>query len=173
MRPSSVVVALLAAAALTLPTPGSAQGRPVELGTFDLSGGSAIAVSIPVQDFRAGFFLSDRLSLEPRLALSFFDSDGTSSQTALSSQVGALVHFHGDRTRAQPYIRPFGGVLFLDVGGNNDAQFLAGGGIGVKIPIADRLAARVEGVYTHGFESSGLGTTDAVSLLVGFSFFTR
>ena len=43
----------------------------------------------------------------------------------------------------------------------------------MKIPIGERLATRLEGSFTHGFESSGSGGGSALGLTVGLSFYTR
>lgn len=172
MRSSPRLFAIAAAVALALPVTGAAQDRPIELGidaggTFDLSGSNAIAVGVPVQDLRVGIFVSDAVSLEPRLALNFLD-DGGSSVTAIAAQLGPVIHFSPDRSRAQGYIRPFGGINYItDVG----SVFTAGAGLGYKLPLAERLAARVEASYVHGFDSFYGG--DALGLLVGLSFFTR
>jgi hypothetical protein len=79
-----------------------------------------------------------------------------------------VIHFSPDRSRAQGYVRPFGGVNYIT---DNGAVFTLGGALGVKLPLAERLAARIEGSYVHGFDSFYSG--DAVGLMVGLSFFTR
>jgi hypothetical protein len=172
MRTRPKLFGIAASVALALPASGAAQGRPVELGidaggSFDLSGSNIVVIGVPVQDFRAGFFISDAVSVEPRVALTFIDQDG-SSLTAIAAQLGPVVHFSPDRTRAQGYVRPFGGVSYIT---DNGALFSLGGALGVKLPIAERLAARVEGSYVHGFDSFYGG--DALGLMVGLSFFTR
>ncbi len=61
----------------------------------------------------------------------------------------------------------------MDLGGSSETQFNLGGGIGVKLPVAERMAARLEANYAHAFETDRFASSDAVSLTVGFSFFTR
>jgi hypothetical protein len=159
--------------------PGAwAQGRPVELGldagvSFNLSDPNVTTISIPVQDLRAGFFLSDAVSLEPRIALNYLKVEDSDALTTITLAVGGLYHFHADRTRAQPYVRPFAGLAYIDVGPDSETQFSAGGGIGIKLPMAERFAARLEGAYVHGFETDALLGSDAINLTVGFSFYTR
>lgn len=178
MRTRIGVAAALAAAVLALPSSGSAQGRPVELGidaggTLDLSAGNAVVIGIPVQDFRAGFFISDAVSVEPRVALNYLDGDGGDAIVTVAAQLGPMIHFSPERGRAQGYVRPFGGLNFLKVGGESDTQFALGGALGVKLPIAERLATRLEASFTHGFETSNFGGGNAIGLTVGLSFFTR
>lgn len=158
MRTRFGATAVLAALILALPSSGTAQGRPIELGidaggTLDLSA-DAVAIGVPVQDFRAGFFISEALSVEPRLALNYLDGDGGSSVVTVSAQLGPMIHFSPDRGRTQGYVRPFGGLNFLKVGSESDTQFAVAGAVGVKIPVAERLATRLEGSFPHGFETS-------------------
>lgn len=172
MRTSPMLFGIAASVALALPASGAAQGRPVELGidaggSFDLSGSNTVVIGVPVQDFRAGFFVSDAVSIEPRIALNFIDQDG-SSLTAIDAQLGPVIHFSPDRSRAQGYVRPFGGLSYITDAG---AVVSLGGALGVKLPIAERLAARVEGSFAHGFDSFYSG--NAVGLTMGLSFFTR
>jgi len=177
MRVRSRVLAMLIGS-LCLTAPALAQGRPVELGldagvSFSLSDPTVTTVNVPVQDLRAGFFVSDRVSVEPRVALSYVKVENSDALTTATAALGALVHFSGDRNRSQPYFRPFGGLTFVDVGGGSETQFNLGGGIGVKLPVAERMAARLEADYAHAFETDRFASSDAVALTVGFSFFTR
>jgi hypothetical protein len=172
MRPSPLLLAIAASVALTLPASVAAQGRPVEFGidaggSFDVSGSNTVAIGLPVQDFRAGIFVSDAVSIEPRVAFAFIDQDG-SNLTAIDAQLGPVLHFSPDRGRPQGYVRPFGGVSYITDAG---AVVSLGGALGVKLPVAERLAVRVEGSYAHGFDS--YYSADAVGLAVGLSFFTR
>jgi hypothetical protein len=155
--------------AMALPTSGTAQGRPVELGidaggSFELSGSNTVVVGLPTQDFRVGFFVSDAISVEPRVAFTHVEQDG-SSLTAVSAQLGPVIHFSPDRSRTQGYVRPFAGINYLTDYGSG---FTAGGALGVKLPLVERLAARVEGSYVHGFDSG-----NALGFTVGLSFLTH
>jgi hypothetical protein len=70
-------------------------------------------------------------------------------------------------------VQDFRGLNFLKIGSESDTQLALGGALGVKIPIGERLATRLEGSFTHGFESSGSGGGSALGLTVGLSFYTR
>jgi len=170
--------AAAAAVVVLLVSPARAQGRPVELGidaggSLDLSAGNTVVVGLPVQDFRAGFYLSDRVSVEPRLALNYLDGDGGDAIVAGTVQLGPVLHFTPDRGRAQPYVRPYGGLNFVKVGGESDTQFALGGALGVKVPVGERLATRIEGSFTHGFDSGRSSGGNALGLTIGLSFYTR
>jgi hypothetical protein len=170
--------AAVAAVLVLLAAPARAQGHPVELGidaggTLDLSGSNAVVVGLPVQDFRAGFYLSERVSIEPRVALNYLDGDGGDAIVAGTVQLGPVLHFTPDRGRAQAYVRPYGGLNFIKVGGESDAQVALGGALGVKVPMGERLATRIEGSFTHGFDSSSSGGGNALGLTAGLSFYTR
>jgi hypothetical protein len=54
-----------------------------------------------------------------------------------------------------------------------DTQFLLGLLLGAKIPLADRLALRVEGGYSHGFATAERLAADNLQLAVGGSFFIQ
>ena len=165
-------------AAVSVVSLASAQGRPVELGIdagvgIDLSGSNTVSVGIPTQAFRAGFFVSDAVSIEPRLSLNYIHPEGSESLVALAAELGPVFHLQSDRSRSRPYLRPFAGLNFLKVGSENDAQLTAGGALGVKIPVAERLAMRFEATFTHGFESSEFAGGNAIGGTIGFSFFTH
>jgi hypothetical protein len=163
---------------LALPSFARAQGRPVELGIdagvgFELSGSNTVSVGVPTQGFRAGFFVADAVSIEPRLSLNYVHPDGGESLVALAAELGPVFHFGSEAGRAGPYLRPFGGINWLKIGSESDAQLTAGGALGVKIPIAERLATRLEATFTHAFESSEFSGGNALGGTIGFSFFTH
>ena len=147
--------------------------RPVELGidgglTFGLDDPNITLVNLPVQAFRVGFFISDRVSIEPRFNFTSFSGGGTSAQSYVV-ELGALFHPGGYRGRGL-YIRPFGGIIGFNSETGDDSDPYLGAGVGFRFPFADRrLATRVEGNLSHLFDP---GST-ALGLLFGLSFFTR
>jgi hypothetical protein len=174
---------LLVALAITLPTTvAHAQrrtrdtSRGVELGidggiSFGLDDPKATLISLPVQDFRVGFLVSDRMEFEPRFSISSVHTDGGTA-TQYSLALGVLFQPGGDRVGRGLYLRPFLGIAGASVTGfGSDNNAFAGAGIGVKLPLSDRrLATRLEANYTHGFDTGGSNT---IGLLFGLSFFTR
>jgi len=152
-------------------------GGPVELGVdgavvFGLDDPNTTVVSIPFQDFRLGYFIDDKLELEPRLSVNSIHGGGA-SLTTYGFELGVLFMPAGDRVGKGFYLRPFLGVVGVSVsgGGGNDNSGYGGAGVGIKIPFADRrLATRMEANYAHGFSSGG---SNQIGLTLGLSFFTR
>jgi hypothetical protein len=185
-----LAAAMLALAPLFTASSAGAQGTqplPIELG---IDGGVAIslddpnttAVSLPVQQFRVGFFVSPRVSLEPAVSFNYVNIEDFGSATDLSLDLGLLLHLSPDRTRSQMYLRPFAGINRVsaeaddELGGGDDSatQLSAGGGLGVKMPFAGgRLAGRLEAVFAHGFENDDFASRNQAGLAVGLSFLTR
>ena len=165
--------------------------RPIELGidaairyrTADDA--NLTSLEIPIPSFRVGFLLSDQLSLEPfgRIGwqrVSIEDplpgQDDSDSFTTYDLGIGALFHFAPDRTRTQPYLRPFVGISGFSGGGGDDdsaSQLSFGAGIGLKMPVADRLGWRIEATYTRLGEDEPFEGGNIFGLLFGLSFFTR
>jgi hypothetical protein len=154
---------------------------PVELGVdagvaIDLSGDQKTTVfQFPIQRLRAGFFLSPTLSLEPSLGLqSFSVSDGGPHGTVYDIGAGLLWHFSPDRTMNQLYLRPFIDLVGSSGSGDDsDSAFSFGGGFGVKIPVANRFATRLEGYLSHTGEHDGIDSNNQLGLLFGLSVYTH
>jgi hypothetical protein len=148
--------------------------RPIE---FGIDGGIIVLledpdnvtlVSLPIQAFRVGFFIDDKVSIEPRFNFNSISGGGFSQRT-YAVELGALYHFGGYRTGSGVYVRPFAGIEGTggDLGSDSDGYL--GAGIGVKLPFAQRrLAARLEANYGHVFDTGG---SDRIGLLFGLSFF--
>lgn len=156
----------------------AAAQRPVELGVdagvqFDLEDPKTTVVGIPIQNLRVGFFLSDKLSLEPSVALNWIKVSGEDSFSTLGLDASLLYHFTADTERSQLYVRPFAGLMRVSGGGESVNQMQAGAGLGVKLPMATRMALRLEGNVRHGFETDDIASGTALGMTIGFSFFTR
>lgn len=167
---SSLALAVAAAA----PVMGQGQ-RPVELGLdagfgYKVNSPTVFTAAVPVQSFRAGFFTSDRLSIEPRLSWNLLAVDGESTLASISGELGALIHFNANHDRPRGYIRPLVALNVITGGGETGTQVSAGGAIGVKLPVQDRLAVRLEGGFRHGFSSSDFAEASTVFAQIGFSF---
>jgi hypothetical protein len=120
-----------------------------------------------------GFVTTDQLSIEPAVSLVFAKPEDVDAIYELGFTLSGLYHFVPDVTRAQPYLRGQGQVVLAGSGGESVSQLGVGGGLGVKIPIVERLVFRLEGSYGHRFENDDLVGMDTVAGLFGFSFFTR
>jgi len=176
-------LALFAAAAIGLPSQLDAQSGSVEIG-FDtglsltmpsdtdfLDYDNVTSINVPQQSIRVGFFVSDQLSVEPAVGFSWLDAGGESlTQLALAGRV--LYHFSPDPTRPRFYLGGGAGFTLIDVADDQETQFGVGGGLGVKLPIADRMAIRLEGSFSRYFETDQLPATSVIGVVVGFSFFT-
>lgn len=160
-----------------LASPLAAQGRPVELGldaavevteSQDLT---TTIIAIPVQAVRAGFPLSDRVLLEPRLAFTFVSVEGNSS-TRVVPTLGLVYNLVSDPARTRPYIRPFVAAIFTS-NGSSATQAIVGGAVGLRQPVASRLAVRLELRAAYGFETDTRPSLTSVAALFGLSFFTK
>ena len=180
-RFKSAPLALLLSAAL--PALASAQGRPIELGIDVLSLGVAIssafgqtttatALSVPVKTFRAGFFVGDQVSVEPRISFDYFKFEDT-SVAHVTLSLGALYHFTPERQSSQVYLRPVGSISFVAFGDQTASQVFLGVGLGVKLPMLGQLASRLELEYAHGFDNDDFANVNSLAAVFGFSFFTR
>jgi opacity protein-like surface antigen len=140
------------------------------------------SAQIPVSNFRIGFLSADRRwSVEPNFSFSRF-SFGESNLTNTQVDVGLLYHFavatRQEPGKPQPYLRPFLGFEHGSISGpadddNSDTRMRFGVGLGVKLPMVDRLATRLEARYTHTSEGDAIGAANSFGLGFGLSFFTR
>ena len=179
-------LALFAAAAIGLPSQLDAQSGSVEIG-FDtgltltmpsdtdfLDYDNQTSIDVPQQSIRVGFFVSDQLSIEPAVGFSYIDDflGFGESLTQLALEGRVLYHFSPDPTRPRFYLGGGAGFTLIDVADDQETQFGVGGGLGVKLPIADRMAIRLEGSFSRYFETDQLPATSVIGVVVGFSFFT-
>jgi hypothetical protein len=153
--------------------------------------GDETHVGIPIQRFRVGYHASDLISIEPSIGLDYLkvedptdDSDDDDlSATTLDFALALLIHFRADPDNPVAYgiIRPAYHLTDLNVGEDEDdedeesrSQFGLAGGVGVKLPIADRLDVRMEGTYERRFEKDEdlLPSSNNYQLMVGFSWYT-
>ncbi len=175
MTKRSAILGLLALLLTASAADAQKGSRRLELG---IDGGISVGfddptitvVSLPLQAFRVGFFMSDRVSLEPRFNFNSISGGGSSFST-YAFELGALFHPGGYRTGSGLYVRPFAGVEGIggDLGSESDP--FVGAGVGLKIPFADRrLATRLEANIGHAFTTGG---STRLGILFGLSFFTR
>ena len=177
--------AAAAVAALCLAGTARAQrsGTGLEIGvdaalthtSFDVPGqrGSATEFDLPVQAIRLGFALSPTVWLEPELGLRTVSEDG--SFTTATFDVGLPISLSGPvvPSTTQYFVRPLLGFRHFSSGSDTQTQTAFGVGIGMRVPIVDRLAGRFEGRYVRGLHSGNIPADDEFSLLAGLSFFTR
>lgn len=139
---------------------------------FRLTSPSATNIAIPLPLVRMGFFVSPALSIEPSLGLNSFSGGGLSG-TDYTVGVGALYHFSPSRAASQFYVRPFVSINGSsgNLGSGSSVAFGVGGGL--KIPLRDRIATRLEANFAHDGGRNGGGSTDMLGLLAGLSVYTH
>jgi hypothetical protein len=164
-------------------TSSSNSDMPVELG-FDaglgrqLSGGvnKVTAFQAPIQQIRAGFFLSPAVSIEPTFSLTTgsVSGPGGGSFTDYGIGAGMLWHLSQSRSANQMYVRPFLGFSGTSASGAASTSALSfGGGFGVKMPMANRFATRLEANLSQTQAHNGIPTQSALGLLFGLSVYTH
>jgi hypothetical protein len=182
-----IVVTLVGLALASAPLQ-SQEYHPLELGvdagvTVRFGDNSRTDINIPVRAFRIGFFLDDHVSLEPKFGLST-TSGGGPTVTTYAAELGLLYHFYrepdrerrgrvmypGPGPRSSFYVRPFLGIVGFSGAGDDDSDAVLGLGVGMKVPLVNRLAARFEANFAHQF---GDPDFNQLGLLAGLSFFTR
>lgn len=179
--------AALAALALTPALARAQQSHPIE---FGVDAGISVTdddpkittVALPVNSLRVGFYVTDRVAIEPSVTFNYTKSGG-SSFSRFAPELGLLFDLTESREAPQFFLRPFAGLerLSLDGGtfGGTDAQTVPhlGAGVGVKIPFRsiERFAWRIEALYDHGFEkdNGAIPAVNTVGLKLGLSFFTK
>lgn len=172
------LLAVSAVLAITASSAGAQQrALPAELG---LDAGVSIGfdaprvtiVSLPVPAVRLGFYMSDRVSIEPKAGFqSVHDDAGTLSQ--YSAEIGLLYHFENMPVGRGVYARPFAGLIGTSGGGSSDTQTFFGGGLGLKQPFANRFASRLEVNYSHMTAPRGGSAANSLGVLFGISVFSR
>lgn len=187
------VLAIAAVATLALSTSASAQRRasssasssgemPMELGvdgalSFGMGGNTNVTMfDLPVQNIRAGFFISPAMSIEPSLGMSYATASGVSG-SAYNLGVGLLYHFSTSRAQNQLYVRPFlnlqGQSAKVNGTSNSATNTIFGAGLGVKLPATDRLSWRLEANLGHNSNNNFDSSDNRLGLLFGVSYFTH
>ena len=150
----------------------AAQAGLVELGVDGsiehvVDSPSSTTINLPVARLRVGYFFSPQFSLEPLVAVNVTRGNGDFTTGRIG--LGALWHFTASRTGAQPYVRPFIEHEFTSFSEGTETRTTGAGvvgvGLGVKLPLADRLRWRLEGAYEHSTARS------RILGFVGVSFF--
>jgi hypothetical protein len=185
-RRSRVVLAMLVGLLATSASVASAQrasssANDLEFGidagaTFGLGDINSVQLTLPASRFRVGFFLpNSRWSIEPATFLSWTKVEDADGVFVYDLELGALYHLappsdlHASPPLSVVYVRPFMGVTGASSGGNDDSEFFAGAGLGVKLPWRPNLAWRLEANTGYGFDNKAF----RLGLMAGLSFFTR
>jgi hypothetical protein len=176
-----VILHLMLVAALVVSVrPASAQKGVTELG-FDMAlayetesevfsvslpaGGLLSTAYGPQGGFRAGFFLNDVLAIEPALNFQLVSVDDE-TEIWLGSSVRFLYHFSPDPRDSRFYVAIGPSFTVLD---DDATQLGVLGEFGVKLPIAERVGARLAAGYNHGFENDDLSNRGIIYGTAGLS----
>jgi len=138
--------------------------------SFGLDDPRVTMLRIPAANFRAGYWASDVLSIEPFFSLTHINVSGGGSASNYEIGAGGLYHFSESRVRRQFYVRPFLTFVGSSVsgGGGSNSDVGVGVGGGVKWPkLGGRMALRGEA------NIETINSSTAINLLFGLSFFTR
>lgn len=171
---------LTLASAVTLVSVGclQAQGRGVELGVdaglsvLSAEGITVTSIDIPTSTFRAGFFVSDKVSIEPAVGIRYQKVEDFSA-TTYGLGVGLLYHLTTERDRPQVFLRPLVGYSGVSSDGASNGSAVVGFGAGAKVPKGDRLALRFGAEYQRRFEDGDFPALNGFGATIGISFFTR
>jgi hypothetical protein len=156
---------------------------PVELG-FDaalgaqLSGGAnkTTAFQAPIQQIRAGFFMSPVMTIEPVFRLTTGNVSGPNGGSFTDYGIGAglLWHLSENRTVNQVYLRPFLGVNGSSCSGcTSTSAFSFGAGVGIKLPMANRFATRLEANLEQTQAHNAVPSRSTLNLLAGLSVYSH
>ncbi len=133
---------------------------------------SVTTFDLPLQAFRIGFELTPKVSLEPTFGLRTASGDGTyrtfTFDIAFPIELAA-----GGSPGSDFFFRPLIGFSNFSGGGDSFTQTSFGLGLGARVPIMSRLAARFEARYRRGLEEDRSPAFNEIALLGGLSFFTR
>jgi len=139
----------------------------------------SLSIQIPVSAIssspavRAGYYVSDVLSIEPGFS---FLSSATKGQTAFSVwtlSLAALYHLSPDRNVNRLFVHPF--LSFTGGSGGRDTQTGLGAGIGMMRPAfgTNRFQWRLEAGLQHLLKAGFIPASTGIYGTWGISIFTK
>lgn len=127
--------------------------------------------------FRVGYFPSNVVGLESSFSAAYAKVESRDNATALSLGLDVVGHLGFGSESVIPFIQAGVRISYDNYGSRDDTMQLGlGGGAGVKILVANRLAVRVQlGLDTFFEDESSLGGPAHKDLIgaIGVSFFTK
>jgi hypothetical protein len=182
---------ILASIALCLPCSSILAQATPKAGAFEigidatlsrtLGGDHATSIALPDQLLRVGYFLTPHVSVESALTLSYQSIEG-SSGLFTAVQAGVLLNRSADQKRPQLYLHPY--AVVSSVRFSADASIEGpyrstvtrtgfGLGTGIRIPLAARLASRLEAQFDRVESVFGAEGQNNLHLALGVSYLTR
>lgn len=165
---------VFAVVALMIGAVGARAQDNIELGVdwafgVNADGDTQWFVDIPASQFRAGFWFSDRISIEPRLGYALRSNGGTDH--LLDAGLNGLVFLGKSAERVRGYGVIGAAWIWSNFeGADANSDFSVGAGVGLWLPMTSHLATRVEGRYDRIFRGGSVDAGNVVTLLVGLSF---
>jgi hypothetical protein len=99
----------------------------------------------------ASVFVGSHFAVEPQIGFMWFSGDGDSGHFLNFS--GQADYFVSGTSKPSAFI--FGAAGVVDISGAGVTPKTVGAGAGVRMPVGDRLAFRLEGRFTHLTEDAG------------------
>lgn len=155
-----------------------ASTNPIELGAdaafsrVSSRGDSYTRFAIPLEFFRVGFFVSDRVSIEPSMRLMWAKGEGGDGTTSYDINTGLLIHTRKVRSAPQLFLKPLVGFTGYNSEESRSQPYFGLGG-GLKVHGTNRMAFRTGLEYQRALRSGPLPEQDRINLLIGLSYFTR
>ena len=173
---TALLVSVAGTAAAQRPGPGLEIGIDAALthASADVPNGSSTAFAFPVQALRLGFALTPTIWLEPTLGIEALSEHGTFNTFTFDAGLPISLSGPVDARVTQYFVRPLIGFRHFGNPDVSGTQTAFGVGIGMRVPLVERLASRFEARYVRGLRSGDtFPATDEFSLRAGLSFFTR
>jgi hypothetical protein len=179
----AVVFTIALGAALLSPGTDAHAQRPVELGidamlavhsvgnerVLEFSGPMGGLLSLgPLQAFRVGVYLSDRLSVEPSVGLNIIDEKNSDALTRLGLSMNVLYHF-GTASPRGPFAG-IGGNSLMVGSGDMDSQFGVHALLGQNVHLASGLYLRLSAGVGRAFESDDFDARSMYFATFGLSY---
>jgi hypothetical protein len=132
------------------------------------TGSSSTSFGFGSGSVRAGYFLTEVMSIEPSMTFSHYTSGSVTSDN-VSAELGLLYHLQADKTKGQWYIRPH--AIFS----NSAPKTAFGVGLGFKMPsMMNKLfTVRAEGTWTNFLKDGTTPSSTRLGVLAGLSVFTK
>jgi hypothetical protein len=182
---------ILASMALCLPCSFALAQATPKAGAFEigidatlshtLDGDHATSIGLIDQLLRVGYFLTPHVSVESGLTLSYQSIEG-SSGLFTAVQAGVLLNQSAEEKRLQLYLHPYAvlsSVRFsadVSIEGPYSSTVTRTGlglGAGMRIPLATRLASRLEAQFDRMESVFGAAGKNNLHLALGISYLTK
>jgi hypothetical protein len=138
-------------------------------GRFKVAGNQSSILELPAASVRVGYFLTDRVSVEPNVTYSRFTPEEGARSSSYFASVGIAYHLQADRSKPQLFVQPYLGISGSE-GGSDDAFALIGATVGFKLPLAERVVLRTSANYDRGLSD---GDNSFIGVRTGFSVYLR